>query len=193
MTARSASLRFGSQGGYTAIEMIITMALTGILSGAIFSSFVVLERIQAAWQERDQARAVGVLAEQPLLRDVQAYKVFSVGSSSTTDKSPRQALVLRGVSTDGTPLEVSYSVAMRSGGAVLSRTVTPCLSSTCKSTVAHGVMRMAVSCVPGGGGTTPTLAVNMSLSAISVRSSRPVDVSPVLKLTPRNGNLQVCP
>ena len=37
-----------AQGGYTAIEMIITMGLTGILSGAIFSSFLVLDRIQTA-------------------------------------------------------------------------------------------------------------------------------------------------
>jgi prepilin-type N-terminal cleavage/methylation domain-containing protein len=176
----------GSQDGYTALEMVITMALTGILSGAIFSSFLVLDRIQTAWQERDQARAVGVLAEQPMLRDVQAYKVVAIGSS------PAPPLVLNGVSTDGTPIQVKYAVAVSpTGQSELQRSVTPC-TSNCAGPVAHGVRSVAVTCTNGPPGSPPTFTVDMWLDAITTRSpAQPVHVSPRLTLTTRN--LQVCP
>ena len=182
MNCRKYPFRLASQAGYTAVEMIITMALTGILSGAIFSSFLVLDRIQTAWQERDQARAVGVLAEQPLLRDVQAYKVVQVGPP----------LVLSGISTDGAPVKVSYAVVTsRTGEPELQRSVRPCLSG-CTGAVAHGVKRVTVTCTNGSPGGSPILTVNMWLDAISAKPpAQSVQVSPPLTLAARN--LQVCP
>ena len=114
MSRQARAIAVSSQDGYTALEMIVTMALTAIVSGAIFSSFLVLERVQAAWEQREQARAVGVLAEQPLLRDVQAYHVLTTG---------KNVLVLQGVSTQATPFKVTYSVKTSSGRMVLNRSV----------------------------------------------------------------------
>jgi type II secretory pathway pseudopilin PulG len=176
VSRRRAPLRLASQGGYTAVEMIITMALTAIVSGAIFSSFLVLERIQAAWEQRDQARAVGVLAEQPLLRDVQAYKVLTTGSTLVLQSIP---------STQPRPFKVTYSVQTSAGGRmVLNRSVTQGSPPTFFSngTVAHGVQSLNTSCSGN------KLTVQLQLDAISIRGKpQPVQVSPVLTLTPRNG------
>lgn len=181
MSRRRAPLRLASQNGYTAVELIITMALTAIVSGAIFSSFLVLDRIQTAWEQRDQARAVGVLAEQPLLRDVQAYQVAS---------APPGILVLQGMSTQRGPspqptfFTVTYSIRPApGGGSVLNRSVTKGAMTLSTATVAHGVQSLSAICQAHR-----TLAVTMRLAAISTRSiPQPITVSPVLTLTPRNG------
>ena len=168
-------LRLGSQGGYTVVEMIITMSLTTIVSGALFSSFLVLDRIQTAWEQRDQARAIGVLAEQSLLRDVQAYDVVKPVAKNT--------LKLQGVSTGQTaPFTVTYFLQPSGGGtSVLKRVAGPALPTT----VAHGVQSIEATCNGN------TLTVVMTLDAISLRSkAEQVVVNPVLTLTPRNGT---CP
>jgi prepilin-type N-terminal cleavage/methylation domain-containing protein len=175
-------LRLSSQDGYTALEMIITMALTAIVSGAIFSSFLVLDRIQTAWEQREQARTVGVLAEAPLLRDVQAYQVMTKTGNT---------LILQGVSTDrlSKPFKVTYFVQPSPGGeSSLKRNVEqPPDPPSFATTVAHGVQSIKVDCAGN------TLTIGMTLDAISTRvTSTPesVVVSPVLTLTPRNGT---CP
>jgi hypothetical protein len=173
-------MRLADQGGYTALEMIVTMALTAVVSGTIFSSFLVLDRIQTAWEQRDQARAVGVLAEQPLLRDVQAYQVVSAASGT---------LVLQGVSNESHPLKVTYSVQPTSGGRmVLNRQVAQGGTVLFTGTVAHGVESLKAGCSGN------TLTVRMQLDAISIRSvPQSVTVSPLLTLTPRNGSCPLPP
>jgi len=169
-------LRLGAQGGYTVVEMIITMALTTIVSGAVFSSFLILDRIQTAWEQRDQARAVGVLAEQSILRDVQAYDVVTPVAGSNT-------LKLEGVSTGQNPkFTVTYFLQPSGGGtSVLKRVAGLALPTT----VAHGVQSIEAKC----SGNTLTLV--MKVDAISIRSkAEQVVVNPVLTLTPRNGT---CP
>jgi type II secretory pathway pseudopilin PulG len=171
--------RLSAQGGYTVVEMIVTMALTTIVSGAIFSSFLVLDRIQSAWEERDQARAVGVVAEQSLIRDVHAYQVSAVGTNT---------LVLQGVSTDrSTPLKVAYFVQSSPGGGwLLKRTVQQSPNPpSFATTVAHGVQSIDTTCKGN------ILTVVMTLDAFSIRSKpQNVLVSPALALAPRNG---ICP
>ena len=179
MSDRSNRSRLAAQDGYTVIEMIITMALTAIVSGAIFSSFLVLDRIQSAWEQRDQARAVGVLAEQSVVRDVQAYEVHTVGAT----------LVLQGVSTGlgSAPIKVTYFIQTSPGGeSLLKRSVEqrpnpPSIATT----VAHGVRSIDATCNGN------VLILAMKVDAISTRSKpQQVDVSPVLSVTPRNGT---CP
>ena len=173
MIGRGSRSRLSSQDGYTALEMIITIALTAMVSGAMISSFLVLERIQTAWEQRDQARAVGVLAEEPLTRDVQAYQVVGHGSTLVLEQMPNQPTTLR----------VTYSVQSAPGGRMLlNRAVTQGSTTLSTGTVAHGVRSLAATCLGN------TLSVAMKLDAISTRSKpQPVDVNPVLKLTPRNG------
>ena len=178
MNRQSVRLRLSGQDGYTAIEMIITMALTAIVSGTIFSSFLVLDRIQTAWEQREQARVVGVLAEAPLLRDVQAYRVKMTGP--TMDK-----VVLESVPTQGQPFQVTYLTQSSPGGSVLSRTVSG--NPSVAMTVAHGVRKLEAKCVGN------TLTVRMWLDTIStITRTTPVqpEINPALQLTPRNGG---CP
>lgn len=179
MSSQRARSRLSAQGGYTVVEMIVTMALTTIVSAAIFSSFLVLDRIQSAWEERDQARAVGVVAEQSLIRDVHAYKVSTVGPNT---------LVLEGVSTDkSAPLKVAYFVQTSpGGGSLLKRTVQQSPNPpSFATTVSHGVQSIDTTCNGG------ILTVTMTLDAFSIRSKpQKVIVSPALTLTPRNG---ICP
>lgn len=175
MSRREARSRLAAQDGYTALEMIITMALTAIVSGAIISSFLVLDRIQTAWEQRDQARAVGVLAEESLMRDVQAYQVTGQGTT----------LKLQGASdSHSTPFTVTYFTQLSPGGGwVLKRNVQQSPNPpSFATTVAHGVRSITATC------TGNTLVVQMTLDAISIRSKpEQVVVSPELRLTPRNG------
>jgi hypothetical protein len=67
------------QRGLSTVEMIITMALTGIILGAIFSVYLLLYRVQTTWQDKSQARATGLVAEQSLQRDLERYRVTSTG------------------------------------------------------------------------------------------------------------------
>ena|GEM_PF-2393457 len=179
MSRSGARPRLAAQNGYTVIEMIITMALTAIVSGAIFSSFLVLDRIQTAWEQRDQARAVGVLAEQSLVRDVQAYEVHTLGTT----------LVLQGVSTGlgSTPIKVTYFIEPSPDGeSLLKRSVEQSPNPpSIATTVAHGVRSIDATCNGN------VLSIAMRVDAISIRSkAQQVDVSPVLAVTPRNGR---CP
>jgi hypothetical protein len=167
-------LRPGAQDGYTVVEMIITMALTTIVSGAIFSSFLLLDRIQTAWEQRDQARAVGVLAEQPILRDVQAYKVVS---------APPGMLQFQSVSTHPSLPSTLFTVTYSIQGSVLNRSVTRDAVPLSTENVAHGVRSLSAICQAH-----KTLTVTVAIDAISLRSlPQPITVSPVLTLNPRNG------
>src|SRR4030088_46188 len=84
------------QSGLSAVEMIITMALTGIVLGAIFSVYLLLYRVQTTWQDKSQARATGLVAEQSLQRDLQRYTLVSSSPDLRT-----QDLVLSAVNAGG--------------------------------------------------------------------------------------------
>src|SRR3979411_2034072 len=80
------------QRGLSAVEVIIPMPLTGIVIGAIFSVYLLLYRVQTTWQDKSQARATGLVAEQSLQRDLERYRV----TLTRTDQ-----LVLGAASTAG--------------------------------------------------------------------------------------------
>jgi type II secretory pathway pseudopilin PulG len=129
------------QSGLSAVEMIITMALTGIVLGAIFSVYLLLYRVQTTWQEKSQARATGLVAEGSLQRDLERYQVTTRGSNT---------LVLNAAPGSGTTFSVTY---VKDSSNRMVRTVTQG-SLTTKSIVAHGIRAFETWC---RGDTAPVL------------------------------------
>jgi hypothetical protein len=150
--------------------MIITMALTGIVMGAIFSVYLLLYRVQTTFEDKSQARAVGLVAEQRLQEDLQRYTV----SQDSTDLQTT-ALVL--------------SAANAGGGATFSVTYTvdPQYRLTRQATgepkptiVAHGINKVSAAC--GGNPTSPEVTLQMWVDV----SGAAVLVSPGPRVTLRN-------
>ena len=167
-----------SQSGYALIDMIITIAVSAIVMGAIFPIFLVLYRTESTFTQDTQARALGLAGEDSLLRDVRAYDLVSIGNNS---------LVLRGVgSRDENKFTVNYSVnSADSTNPTLVRTVLDQNGNTVKqAVVAHGIQSFTVSC----SGTTPVLRVSLWVQTKDTDSLR---LQPDLLLSPRNQ--QGCP
>lgn len=205
MTLRTWLPRLAGQRGYTAIEMIVTMALTTIISGTIFSSFLVLNRVQTDWENRDQAQAVGVVAEQSIVRDMHAYPPLRLGADSLELTSASAAPLV-------TPNSPTYYVCYWIHGSdhLLRRSSSAnntCSSSLPPSTpntvVAHGVTHFTATCldangkkITGTGVQVPaSLQIQMKIDAIGEgRNTPPFDVDPPMRLTPRNvpGSVNGC-
>ncbi len=125
------------QRGLSLVEMIITMALTGIILGAIFSVYLLLYRVQTTWQDKSQARATGLVAEQSLQRDIERYRFQS--------KLPNGFVLSAGAGPGST-----FSITYRTDGSKrLSRTVTQGGYSS-KTIIAHGVSAVAAWCGDAG-------------------------------------------
>jgi Tfp pilus assembly protein PilW len=163
------------QSGLSAVELIITMALTGIVLGAIFSVYLLLYRVQTTWQDKSQARATGLVAEESLQRDLQRYIVINTSTDLTS-----QGLVLSAANTpNGATFSVTYRLDSQSR---LTRQVT---GEPKPTVVAHGIKSVSASC---SANPTPAVTVQMSVDGLSGSS---VQVSPLLTVTLRNQS--VCP
>lgn len=172
--ARLQSLHRG-QSGLTVVEMIITMALTGIVMGAIFSVYLLLYRVQTTFQDKSQARAVGLVAEQRLQEDLQRYTVTQLSSDLTATD-----LVLSAVTTGSGPtFSVTYKVDKQSR---LTRQAT---GDPRPTIVAHGIRTASVSC--DGTNPTPEMTVQMQVDV----SGDGVPVTPNPRVTLRNQS--TCP
>lgn len=141
------------QSGFTLVEMIVTMALVTVVTGGMVSTFAIFDSVQTAWRDRNQARAVSVVAEEAIARDAGSYRV--VGCP--------QVLCLQPPSDgNGSTFRVSYSVNRAKNGLV--RTVTGQLPRV----VAHGITAMTASCKGHPG------VVHVVLSVVA-SGSRPQD------------------
>ena len=166
------------QTGYALIDMIITIAVSAIVMGAIFPIFLVLYRTETIFTQDTQARALGLAGEDSLLRDVRAYDLVSIGNNS---------LVLRSVgSPDASNFTVNYSIdSTDSTTPTLVRSVLDDKGNTVKQgVVAHGIQSFTVSC----SGTTPLLRVSLS---VLTQGADTLHLQPDLMLSPRNQ--QGCP
>jgi hypothetical protein len=174
ISSRLETLHRGQQG-LTAVEMIITMALTGIVIGAIFSVYLLLYRVQTTFQDKSQAQALGLVAEQPLMADLQRYTV--------TDTSPD--LVLSAASTpSGATFSVTYHLDASTNR--LTRIVT---GDPRPTVVAHGIKMFTASCgTSPTPGVPPTVSVSMRVDGLS---GTEVQVNPDLTVALRNQ--AVCP
>jgi Tfp pilus assembly protein PilW len=172
--ARLRSLHRG-QGGLTVVEMMITMALTGIVMGAIFGVYLLLYRVQTSFEDKSQARALGLVAEQRLQEDLQRYTVTQVSPDLKTTN-----LVLSAASTSSGPsFSVTYKVDPQYR---LTRQATGDPKPT---VVAHGINKVSASC----DGTNPNPAVTVQMW-VDV-SGKAVQVSPGPRVTLRNQS--TCP
>jgi hypothetical protein len=177
LIVRAVTRRRG-RSGYALIDMIITIAVSAIVMGAIFPIFLVLYRTESTFTQDTQARAMGLAGEDSLLRDVRAYDLVSIGNNS---------LVLRGVgSRDENKFTINYSVnSIDSSNPTLVRTVLDQNGNTVKqAVVAHGIQSFTVSC----SGATPVLRVSLWVQTKDTDSLR---LQPDLLLSPRNQ--QGCP
>jgi type II secretory pathway pseudopilin PulG len=158
------------QSGLTVVEMIITMALTSIVMGAIFSVYLLLYRVQTNFEDKSQARSVGLVAEQRLQEDLQRYTVTKVSPDlKTTD------LVLSAATSIGGPtFSVTYTVDKQNR---LTRQAT---GDPRPTVVAHGINKVSSSC----DGTNPNPEVTVQVW-VDV-SGKAVAVSPGPRVTLRN-------
>jgi prepilin-type N-terminal cleavage/methylation domain-containing protein len=146
------------QSGFTLVEMIVTMALVTVVTGGMVSTFAIFDSVQTAWRDRNQARAVSVVAEEAIARDAGSYRV--VGCP--------QVLCLQPPSDgNGSTFTVSYSVNRAKNGLV--RTVTDQLRRVVElRVVEHGITAMTASCKGHPG------VVHVVLSVVA-SGSRPQD------------------
>lgn len=121
------------QDGFTAVEMIVTVAVGGLVMTAIFPLFLLLSRVEETWRSNAQARAIGLVAEESLARDLQSHFVVKAGQN---------LLVLQAGGNPGHALCISYSVDAGANPPRLVRTVSEpeAPAPISSSTVAHGVV-----------------------------------------------------
>ncbi|HEV3235119.1 MAG TPA: type II secretion system protein [Candidatus Dormibacteraeota bacterium] len=166
------------QSGFTAVEMIVTMALVTVVTGGMVSTFAIFDRVQTAWRDRNQARAVSVVAEEAIVRDARVYRVVSASGATLVLQAPSDG--------DGPTFTVSYSV--NQAGQELIRTVQPGNSQT---VVAHGVANMTASCNTGQKGVVHVL---LSIAAVGAgpNDAKTVDDVPGFDVASRNQTGSVC-
>jgi prepilin-type N-terminal cleavage/methylation domain-containing protein len=163
------------QRGYTLVDLLVTLAVGGIVLGAAFPLFLLLYRSETSFSRAAQARAGGLLAEESLLRDIRTFQVTGTGNNT---------LVLTGLAASGgSTYSVQYSVA--SGENALIRTVTDQSGTEIqRRIVAHDIQGFATSCSG-----TPAV-VQVSLTVMDSQGLA-IPVQPDLSFSPRNG--QGCP
>jgi type II secretory pathway pseudopilin PulG len=152
-----------AQSGLSAVEMIITMALTGIVLGAIFSVYLLLYRVQTTFEDKSQARALGLVAEQRLQEDLQRYVVMNTNP-----------LVLSAATTTSPTFFVTYDLDSQSR---LTRQVS---GEPTPTIVAHGIKSFTQTC-----NDTPSTAITV-LMQVDGLGGGAVSVSPPLTVTLRN-------
>lgn len=166
------------QAGFTIVEMIVTMALVTFVTGGMVSGFAIFDRVQAAWRDRTQARAVSTVAEEAIVRDARVYQVA---------KSPNSTLVLQAPSDGGgSTFTVTYTVDKSAGGLV--RTVTAANQQVSRAVVAHGITDMTATC----GGHPGVVHVLLSVAVVGGRPNDVVPDTPGFDVSPRNPGGSEC-
>jgi prepilin-type N-terminal cleavage/methylation domain-containing protein len=163
------------QRGYTLIDLLVTLAVGGIVMGAVFPLFLLLYRSETSFSHASQARAGGLLAEESLLSDIRSFEVAGTGNNT---------LVLTGLAAaGGSTYTVQYSVHPSENALV--RTVTDQSGAEIEQRiVAHDIQGFATSCSG-----TPAV-VQVSLTVMDSQGGA-IPVQPGLSFTPRNA--QGCP
>lgn len=169
------------QSGYSAVEMIITMALTTIVLGAISGVFFTLYKVQSAWQSRAQASSEGIIAEQAVVRDARIFAFVPDPSGSPVFTA------ISSIGTRAPGLFVTYCIP---DGRTLTRVVTAARLTNAECAVqpadssrriAHGVTRLTVTCLPDG-----MLDIAVTVQGLGADSPA-ATTEPDTRLAPRGG------
>lgn len=157
------------QSGYTVVEMIVTMALVTLVTGGMVSTFAIFDSVQTAWHDRNQARAVSVVAEEAIVQDASNYRVVTAGDTLALE-APSDC--------GGSTFTVTYRVEDNE----LRRTV----KGQKYRVVAHGIARLEAS-TPNPG------EVHVILSVVAA-DSRPQDplVESGFDVSSRNPTRSLC-
>jgi len=174
------------QGGFTVVEMIVTVAVGGLVMAVVFPIFLLLNRVESTWRTNAQARAIGLIAEESFARDLQSHFLVNAG---------KNVMVLQVAGNPGATLCVSYSINADADPPRLVRSVSypKATAPISRSTVAHGVVAFEA---------TP-LAENAIQVTLQLRpagdagESVAVTPDPALVITPRISSQgvsnEVCP
>jgi len=166
------------QAGFTIVEMIVTVAVGGLVMAAVFPIFLLVNRVEQTFSANAHARALGLLAEQAFEQDLRTYAVVETGP---------QTLVLQGASNPAkldpaSTFCISYAVAGDPSEPRLVRVSSFQGRELSISTVAHGVSSFETSHVP------LSSAIKVSLELISAAGtglSVSITPEPPLMITPR--------
>ncbi len=170
--------RLREQAGFTIVEMIVTVAVGGLVMAAVFPIFLLVNRVERTFSGNAQARAVGLLAEQAFEQDLRTYAVVETGP---------QTLVLQGAPNPANPdpastFCISYAVTGDSSEPRLVRVSSLQERELSRSTVAHGVSSFETSLVPR----SSAIKVSLQLtSAAGTGLSVSITPDPPLMITPR--------
>lgn len=114
------------------------MSLVTVVTGGLVSTFAIFDRVQTAWRDRNQARALSVVAEEAIVRDARVYQVVSAGNRTLVLSSP--------VDGNGSKFTVSYSVSSDSKNELRRTVVGGDGKQLSQTVVAHGINDMTASC-----------------------------------------------
>ncbi len=163
------------QSGFTLVEVIITLAVGALVIATLAPIFLLVNRVSTIWTNHAQARAVGILAEESLTRDLRQYGVLR-DADCAADSCPSRLVLHPGTDPD---FRVEYVI--ETGASDLPQLVrTVRQGGTGVSTiVAHGVTRLATCHTSQG-----LVRIDMTLTGFG---GQPVDMRPRIFVTPRLG------
>jgi prepilin-type N-terminal cleavage/methylation domain-containing protein len=181
----SRGLRLRLQRGFTAVEMIVAVAVGSMVMVSIFPMFLLLYRVQGAWLNTAQARAIGLTAETAVERDLRDYLVVGC-AAGCLHQDP--GLVLQGVpmpSQQTSPraaLCVSYAIRPTNDPtlpALVRSTYRPgqAGSPISRRTVGHGVTSLRAS--------QSGAAVTVAMTMTAIGDTAPISINFVV--SPRLG------
>jgi hypothetical protein len=157
------------------IDMIVTLVIGTMVSGAIVSVFLLLTRVQGTWEQQVQARAIGLTAEETLAEDIQTSAVVTrtadcqVGSCSSLRL---QAVAFPSSQQPSTScIEYRIQSGPDSGLPQLVRSVTDSGQTVSTSVVAHGVLSYHVAA------SGSMVTVSLLLASIGLGFQQPVPVT----------------
>ena len=166
------------QSGFTVVEVIVTLAIGSLVIATLVPIFLLVNRVSTIWTNHAQARAVGIIAEESLTRDLRQYGVVQDADCAVGSCTSR--LVLH----PGTDPDFRVEYVIETGPSDLPQLVrsvsqrgrpTPTVSTI----VAHGVTRLATCHTSQG-----LIRVDMTLTGFG---GHPVDMRPRIFVTPRLG------
>jgi len=177
--------RHAARGGFTLVELIVALAVGALVTGSVFAALLVLYRIDDTWQNRSQARSIGLLAEQTLEQDIQSNILLQAGPQTLVLQSPSTISPAVG-EVSGYCVQYSIRPGPDPSLPLLVRSVTdPSGATLSVQTVAHGVTHFTA--VANG----QQVSVTLTLSVAG--GGNPISVTPVLTGAARNslgGNIR---
>ena len=154
------------QQGFTAVELIVTVALSSLVMLSIFPLFSLINGVYVSWQGNAESRAVGQSAAVILGRDLRADAVVSAkmqANQLVLQTAPNPPTGAAAGTQDG--LCITYTIGTVNSEPALVREVLDNKGNLTSTVVAHGVNQFLPSFVPSNV-SNATIEVNLQLATI---------------------------